>query len=45
MGVTFSFREKGRGKNRADAMDRWWRGDIEEMDGRCEWSWLYFFDL
>ena len=23
----------------------WWRGDIEEMDGRCEWSWLYFFDL
>ena len=24
---------------------RWWRGDIEEMDGRCEWSWLYFFDL
>ena len=41
----FRLVKREEGKIALTQWTRWWRGYMEEMDGRCEWSWLYFFDL
>ena len=43
--LLFLFVKREEGKIALTQWTRWWRGYMEEMDGRCEWSWLYFFDL